>query len=467
MSADVVVIGAGISGLAVAYSLQNKGHSVVVLEAAPTAGGVIATVRHDGTLYERGPNSTLDTSPRIGVLLRELAIDADRVDASVVAARRFVVRGARLRVLPASPSAMLSTTAFTLGAKLRLLREPFIAPGPAGAEESIAAFVRRRLGREFLDYAVDPFVAGIYAGDPERTSVGAAFPRLLALEQTYGSLIRGQVLGARARRASGEVAKNAATSFSFRQGMQTLTDALAGALTSLRCNVQVGSITREGAAFVVAGRRADEHVVIRGRSVVLAVPAPAAAALVSAMAPGAARALAAIEYAPVAVVASLYRRTDVGHPLDGFGFLVPNKENRAILGTLFSSSMFAGRAPQGMAMLTTFIGGRRNPGALARADADILATVRAELAALIDARGMPVWQEIVRWPQAIPQYDLGHLDRLRSVDAAEVGAPGLYFCASYRGGVAVGERIGRGDEMAARVADYLARVAPQASMAPA
>ncbi|MEO8508378.1 MAG: protoporphyrinogen oxidase [Betaproteobacteria bacterium] len=457
MTVDTIVIGAGVSGLAVAHSLLRNGRSVVVLEAESVAGGVIATVRRDDTLYERGPNSTLDTSPRISALLRELNIQEERVDAADVAAQRFVVRDGKLCALPMSPEALLSTSAFTLGAKMRLLREPFIAPAPAGAEESIAAFVRRRLGREFLDYAIDPFVAGIYAGDPERISVAAAFPRLLALEQKYGSLIKGQILGARARRKSGAVAKNAAHSFSFRHGMQTLTDALARAQTALHCNARVGGIARDGDTFIVSGTRAEGDFAMRARSVVLAAPAPEAGAIVSTLAPEAARALAAIEYAPIAIVASLYRQADVGHPLDGFGFLVPNKERRSILGTLFSSSMFAARAPAGMVMLTTFIGGRRNPDVLARADADVLATVRTELAALVDARDAPAWQEIVRWPQAIPQYDIGHLDRLRYVDAAEAAIPGLYFCANYRGGVAVGDRIERGDALATRIGDEFTR----------
>ena len=185
---DTIVIGAGISGLAVAHGLEQRDRTVAVLEAAPRAGGVIATTHRDGALYERGPNSTLDTSPRIAQLLAELGIASERADASESAAIRYIVRSARLAALPTSPPAFLKTRAFSTGAKLRLLREPFIAPTPPGVEESIAAFVRRRLGNEFLDYAIDPFVAGIYAGDPEHISVPAAFPKLHALEQRSESI---------------------------------------------------------------------------------------------------------------------------------------------------------------------------------------------------------------------------------------------------------------------------------------
>jgi oxygen-dependent protoporphyrinogen oxidase len=457
MTSDVVVIGAGISGLAVAHGLAKRGRTVSVLESAAVPGGVIATSRRDGALFERGPNSTLDTSPRIGELLREVGIDGARENASEAAAIRYVVRDGALVALPTSPPAFFTTHAFTLGAKLRLFREPFIAPTPPGVEESIAAFVRRRLGSEFLDYAIDPFVAGIYAGDPERISVAAAFPRLLALEQKYGSLIKGQIKGARERKKSGEVAKNAAPSFSFRDGMLTLTDGIARTLPGLECGVRVTRLAREGDGYIVAGTRNGEPRELRARAVIIATPAPEASGLVAALAPDAARALASIEYAPVAIVASLYRRADVGHSLVGFGFLVPRVESRTLLGTLFSSSMFDARAPEGSVLMTTFVGGRRNPDKVALNDAEMGAMVQRELADLVAAKAAPQWQEIVRWPQAIPQYDLGHLARIAHVERAEAARPGLWFCANYRGGVAVGDRITRGDTLAGEIDAWLAR----------
>jgi protoporphyrinogen/coproporphyrinogen III oxidase len=457
---DTIVIGAGISGLAVAHGLEQRGRTVAVLEAAPQAGGVIATTHRDGALYERGPNSTLDTSPRIAQLLAELGIASERADAAESAAIRYIVRDGRLKALPTSPPAFLKTTAFSLRAKLRLMREPFIAPTPPGVEESIAAFVRRRLGNEFLDYAIDPFVAGIYAGDPDRISVKAAFPRLLALEQKYGSLIKGQFLGARERRRNKEVAKNAAKSFSFRAGMQTLTDALARRLAHLECGVRVRRVTRGPDGFVVEGTRGGDAVVFTARSVVIAAPAFEAGGIVAELAPEAGRALASVAYAPVAIVISTYARADVAHSLTGFGFLVPKVEHRALLGTLFSSSMFDGRAPDGTVLLTTFVGGRRNPEVLALSDDALKKAVHTELADLVGARAAPAWQEIVRWPKAIPQYDLGHLDRLRPVEAAEAAVPGLHFFANYRGGVSVGDRIQHADTAAAQVDAFLGARTP-------
>ena len=454
---DTIVIGAGISGLTTAHRLARRARSVAVLDAGTEAGGVIGTRRRDGFLYETGPNSTLDTTPLINALLDELGIAKERMDASAVAATRYVVRGGKLIALPGSPGAFFSTRAFTLAAKLRLFGEPFIARTPAGVDESIAAFVRRRLGKEFLDYAIDPFVAGIYAGDPERISVAAAFPRLLALEQAHGSLIRGQIAGARTRKKNTEVAKNVAGSFSFRGGMQTLTDALAKAVPLLEQGAIVSRVAREAdGTFTVAGTLAGTPTAWRARSVVVAAPAPAAAAMIEGMAPDAAKALAAIEYSPIAITANAYLRCDIAHTLAGFGFLVPKREHRFLLGCLFSSSMFDGRAPEGSVLLTTFAGGRRNADVATMPEADVAAAVRAELAERLGAGGAPLWQEVIRWKQAIPQYDIGHLDRVRRIEAAESALPGLRFCANYVGGVAVGDRIKAGQGVAEKIDAFIA-----------
>ena len=453
---DVVVVGGGISGLAAAFGAQRRGASVEVLDAGARIGGVIGTAHRDGVLYEKGPNSALDTTPLINELLDALSIRAERADASPVAATRFIVRGGRLVPLPTSPGAFLTTPAFTLGAKLRLLREPFIAPAPPDAEESIAAFVRRRLGTEFLDYAIDPFVSGVYAGDPEQISVPAAFPRLHALEQKYGSLIKGQIKGARERKRNAEKAKNTAGSFSFRSGMQTVTDALAAAVGRVMTEVRVHEIERGAdGMWTVTGTRGGERVVRRARTVVLAAPAYEAAKLVRELAPTATQGLAAIQYAAIASVASVYRRADIAHSLSGFGFLVPKKEQRQILGSLFSSSMFEGRAPAGAVLLTSFIGGLRNPALPAKLDTDLAEIVHGELRALVGARNAPLWADITRWTHAIPQYNLGHRERLHPVEDAERALPGLYFCANYRGGVSVGDCIKSAHAMADTVTRFL------------
>ncbi len=403
---------------------------------------MIGTIHRDGALVETGPNSALDTTPRINELLDALGIRNERAEANAVASTRYVVRDGRLLPLPTSPGAFLATSAFTPGAKFRLWREPFVPPAPPDVEESVATFVRRRLGTEFLDYAIDPFVAGIYAGDPERISVSAAFPRLHALEQKYGSLIKGQFQGARERRRAAGKAANAAGSFSFRNGMQTLTDALARAVTRVTTGVSIGQLERDSdGSWTIAGTRGGEPFVRHARSVVLATPAYEAAKLVHLLAPPAKQGLVAIPYAAIASIATVYRRSDIAHSLAGFGFLVPRREQRKLLGCLFSSSMFDGRAPDGTVLLTSFVGGERHPELPAESDAQLAAIVHGDLQALLGAGGDPEWTAITRWTHAIPQYNLGHRERLRPVEDAERALPGLFFCASYRGGVSVGDRI--------------------------
>jgi len=459
---DVLVLGAGISGLATAFGLQQRGAKVEMLEAAPRAGGVIGTRHRNGALVEHGPNSTLDTTPLINELLDQLGIRAERVATTAVAATRFIVRDGKLVALPVTPAGFFTTGAFSLRAKLRLLREPFIGPAPAGVEESIAAFVRRRLGTELLDYAVDPFVSGVYAGDPERVSATAAFPRLTALEQKYGSLIKGQILGRRERRQSAETGKNLAGSFSFRRGMQTLTDALANAVGRIETGVHVRRMERGADGnWTVAGARGSDPVLRSAKAVVVAAPAYESAKLLRELWPPATKGLSAIEYAPVASVASGYRRADIAHSLAGFGFLVPKKEARRILGSLFSSSMFPGRAPDGIVVLTTFAGGMRNPQLPAQPDGALATLVHEELAALVGATSPPIWVDVTRLSRAIPQYNLGHADRLRPLDEAEHALPGLFFCGSYRGGVAVGDCIKSAHAVAEAATRYLVGVRPR------
>ncbi|MEP7208513.1 MAG: protoporphyrinogen oxidase [Casimicrobiaceae bacterium] len=450
---EVIVIGAGLTGLVTAHALTRRGMQVRVIEARDRVGGVIGSCSRDGALYELGPNSALASTPLIDALLDRLDLRARRIDASTAARQRFIVRNGVPVAMPRTPLAFLRTQAFSLGAKLRLLREPFIDPAPPEGDESIAAFVRRRLGAEFADRALDPFVAGIYAGDPETISVRAAFPRLHALEQGSGSLLKGLLDARRTRDPAA-----ARTSFSFDHGMQVLPQALAAALPDVLLATRAERIAVEhDGTYSVWLRHAGGTRSLRAHGVVCAVPAAAAARLVEAIdvAAPAVDVLRQVRYAPVASVASLYRREDVTHALDGFGFLAPRIEHRRILGTIFSSSMFAGRAPAGHVLLTTFVGGCRDPGMLSRDDADLGAIVAAELASLLGAHGRPVWQAITRWPEAIPQYSLGHLDRMQTVSAVEARLPGLFFAANYRGGVAIGDCIASAEAVAGRVGDHL------------
>lgn len=452
---DVIVAGGGISGLTCAWWLQQRGLRVLLLETAPRAGGCIGTTRAANCLFESGPNSILDTSPLISRLLDELAISAERVPANQAARNRFVLKDGELTPVPMSPQAFLATSLFSARAKLRLLREPFIGRAGADSEETVAQFVRRRLGQEFLDYAINPFVGGVYAGRPDLLSVRAAFPRLHELEQRYGSLIRGQILGAAGRARNAQKSKHAAAMFSFRDGMETLTSAIARRLGRVELGWTVDAVAKDAAAYVVNAHRADACQAFRAKAVVLAVPAYAAAALVAPMAQAGAAALQSIPYPPVAVVCSAYARGAVRHPLDGFGVLVPECEGRQTLGTIFSSTLFERRAPPGQILLTTFIGGMRQPELACLDEPALVAMVGRELDALLGVTAPPQVVQVRQWARAIPQYTLGHLARMQDIDAVERAAPGLYFCANYRGGVSVADCVASADRVADAVAGFL------------
>ncbi len=453
---DVVIVGGGISGLTVAYFLRRAGLAVTVLEAGDSPGGTMKTVAEGGWLVETGPNSALETTPLFGEMFDGLGITGERLYADDAAGRRYILRDGTLHPLPMSPGAFIASSLWSAGGKLRLLKEPFV--GRAAEEETVAGFVRRRLGPEFLDYAINPFVAGVYAGDPSSLSVRAAFPKLYALEQRYGGLVRGMVRGAGERRRRAEKAKDRARMFSFRGGMQTFPDALArlsGVDVRRRCAVT--SVERfeprEGArGFLVRFMRDGREELLESPAVVMAVPAYVAGELIRPFSSPLAEALGRIYYPPVAEVFLGFPAASMGRPLDGFGFLVPEREKRNILGTIWTSALFSGRAPEGHVALTTFVGGSRQPALAGLDDGEITRMVSTELRALMGVRGDPVYTKIVRWQKAIPQYTLGHLALMAELGELEDRMRGLYFGGNYRGGIAVGDCLIAGESLARRIA---------------
>lgn len=451
MSARVVVIGGGISGLTVAYWLKKAGADVVVLEQGNTVGGTMRTLREDGWLVETGPNSALETTPLFGEMFEGLGILDERIYADERSNRRYILRDGTLHALPMSPRAFLRSRLWTFGGKLRLLKEPFV--GRAEKEETIAEFVERRLGREFLDYAINPFVAGVYAGNPEQLSVRAAFPKLYALEEKYGGLIKGMIKGAKERKQRAEKAKDRAKMFSFISGMETFPQAIARMLgTAVRTNTKVVGIERTNSSLftvMLQGHAGPES--LQAEMVVIAVPAMHAAQLVTRFSLPLAEMLSGIYYPPVAEVFLGFRSEQIARPLDGFGFLIPAKENRKILGTIWSSAIFPNRAPEGYAALTTFVGGSRQPEMCKHDDRDLVRIVREELSAIMGVRGEPAFSKVIRWEKAIPQYNLGYLNIMNAIDRCEAETPGLFFCSNFRGGIAVGDCVMNGKKIAEKV----------------
>lgn len=464
---DVVIVGGGISGLAVAHWLSKEGVDVLVLEKDPEPGGTMKTVTENGFLVELGPNSALETTPLIRTIVADTGMQGEFLVANPAGRNRFILKQGVLCALPMSPLSFLRTSLFSWRAKLRLLQEPFI--GRAHHEESIAEFVRRRLGQEFLEYAIDPFVAGIYAARPETLSVRAAFPKLYALEEKYGGLLRGMILGRKERKMRAEKAKDRAGTFSFRNGMQSLPRAVAQRLgdravfsarvTSLKDRARNGGAEESGGPRYQleyldhdATREVFAHVVI------IATPANAAAGLIRTFSASLAHTLNAINYSPVASVFLGYRRDDVAHPLNGFGFLVPSRERRAILGCLWSSSLFPGRAPEGYVGLTVFIGGGRQPELAGLEEERLRDLADSELKNIVQSRGKPVYWKVTKWARAIPQYEVGYLDTMQNVTEFEEAYPGILFCSNYRGGIAVGDCIRNAEDIARRAADHLKRL---------
>ncbi|MFZ5624403.1 MAG: protoporphyrinogen oxidase [Gemmatimonadota bacterium] len=443
MTVRVGVVGAGIAGLAAGWRLARLGHDVTVFERDAEPGGVIRTIRDGGWLVETGPNTITHLPLAARDALADLGLAEERIPANPAARARFVVRDGRLMALPLSPSELLASALLSAGAKLRLAREPFITPSPDGVDESVADFTRRRLGQEVLEYLVDPLVSGLLAGDPERLSVQFALPRLARLEREYGSVIKG--LGR--RRAGGDGAFESGL-WSFREGLAALPRRLAHQLGDrLKLETPVTEIGRLGAGWRIRTRRGDEGAF---DAVVVAAPAWSLAGLLAGIGPDAA-ALEEIRYAPVAVVALGFRRNEVGHPLDGFGFLAPAVERRRVLGALFSSTLFPGRAPDGHVLLTAFVGGERNVELLDRPDHQLVQLVTEELMELLDCSGAPVFSRVIRRPRAIPQYVVGYRRIRECVRALEERWPGLALAGSFRDGVSVGETLASGLDAASRV----------------
>jgi oxygen-dependent protoporphyrinogen oxidase len=469
---DVVVVGAGISGLAAAFRLARGGMRVAVLEASPRAGGALLTHEEAGFRFELGPNTVVEGDPGLPALIRDCGLEGERLEAAPEARRRYLWHRGRLVPLPGGPLSFLLSPLFPVAAKLRLLREPW-APPPPAAEETLAAFVRRRLGQHFLDLVVAPFVSGVYAGDPERLAVRWAVPRIAALEAEHGSLMR----GALARRKASAAPRG--RMISLRGGIEELPRRLAREVGDVRFGLTCRRVLTIGGGAGSDGRGGRfvvEHDggAVAAERVLLAVPADAAAALLDEATQGRSRAFAEIPYPAVAVAAAGYRREDVAHPLDGFGFLrtsvsAPRRtggpgetggwgEARGpggtsaaagardpgtlrILGCLFSSSIFPDRAPAGHVTLTAFLGGRTDPEVATWSDERVATVAHDDLRRALGARAAPVVNVVHRWPRAIPQYELGHGRFVALRRDLERDFPGLHLGGNYLHGISVADCV--------------------------
>jgi oxygen-dependent protoporphyrinogen oxidase len=455
---DVVVIGAGISGLVCAYRLKMLGVDVVLLEQSGQVGGVMQSVRIDEFLIERGPNSAQGI-PELLALVDELGITSELVEGNPKAPA-YVYFNGKLRAVPMSPPSLLTSDLLSLSGKLRLLREPLIAKRKLPGEESVSDFTTRRLGSEVADRLVAPFVSGIYAGDEKRLSIQAAFPMMASLESGYGSLFRGGIAKIRDAR---QAKKNSPPSnlpkrkrsVSFRNGMQVLPETLAAKLgddlltecqevSIADCGLRIADTSsqqNQTGRFAINFKHSGVEQQITCNHLVIATAAMSAGNLIAPISKDLKQLIEEIEYPPLAVVYMTYGKASIANPLNGFGFLAAPSEKLNVLGCIFSSSQFPGRAPQDKALLTIFMGGARNPELTQLSDDRLGAMAHAELKKILGIQSLPRVIGITRWVRAIPQYNVGHAAKVKKIEALIRKVKGLHIIGNYLHGVSVGDCV--------------------------
>ena len=444
----VAIVGAGITGLTAAFRLQQLGCRVTVFERAPRTGGSVATIREGGYLIEGGPNSLQYGAPELKLLIRDLGLEPEMLTANAVATKRFIVRGGKFVPVPSSLGTLFTTPLFSFRTKLGLFTEMLHRPRVRHTDINLAELVRAHFSQELVDYAVNPLIAGIYAGDPKKLSVRHAFPSLWAAERSHGSLLRGMIAGAKAKKARGE--SGIAPIVSFKGGLQTITDSLAAKLPAgtVRLSTAVETII-PGQPHRLIWKHDGKSGSDEFDAVVLALPAHGLSQLTFGTLGE--RRLAMLDAIPQPPVSSLflgYRREQVQHPLDGFGGLVPEVERREVLGMLFSSTLFPNRAPEGYVGLTIFAGGMRQPETARLATAALVERIAPDLRDLVGAQGEPAFVKHTFWPRAIPQYVVGYERYLDAIDALEKSAPGLFIGGNARDGISLPDCVKSGERLA-------------------
>ncbi len=449
---SVLILGAGLGGLTLAHALKAKGIHCVVLEPAREPGGVIRSDRVGGCLFEKGPTSLQIKSRRVEDFLNSLASSGKMQEANSAASKRFIVKDGHPVALPMSLMGGITTPVYRLRDKLRLLREPFVRPS-GKRDESLESFATRRMGRAFCDYGVSVLASGIYAGDPAKLSVRHAFPKVWNLEANYGSLIRGAIRLRRERKRRGEVPFKARL-VSYEGGLETLTHGLAeelGEIVSLRAlPLRIRQVGRRWNVAWTGIDGSGEHTFT---DIVATLPVHDWTALpVDDKVRNLFHSLPTLPYAPLTVLGVAYKKEAVGHPLDGFGMLVPLVEKRRILGAIFNSSLFPGRAPGDLATFNVFIGGATMPRLATQPDYALHEILHHELSALLGITETPVLIRRYDWAKAIPQYNVGHDFFLDALKRVERDLPGFIALGNIRGGPGLSDRVERALELADQLA---------------
>jgi oxygen-dependent protoporphyrinogen oxidase len=464
----IIVIGGGITGLSCAYYLREKGKAlglpieITLVEAEARLGGKIRTDRLDDFIVEAGPDSFITQKPHGLELCQKLGV-ADRLIRTADIPRKvFLLRRGKLRPLPEGMLLMLpgrflpflASSILSAPGKLRMGLDLFIPPRRDDADETLGSFVRRRLGREALEILAEPLMAGIYVSDPEEMSMAATFPQFLEMERKHGGLIRAMLARKKVSSASAPSPSPWTLFVSLREGLSELIGRLSQRLTEVQIlpGVRIEKIGKTDRGLTLFCR---DHPPLPADAVVVTTPAPTAARLLAEEDPDLARKLSEIRYASTATVSLAFRRKEVLHPLDGFGFVVPRNEGKRILACTFSSSKFPDRAPKDAVLIRGFLGGAKDEGVLEMDDADLVRLVVEELRPLLGIAASPLFAKLFRWKGANPQYTVGHLDRVSGIESAAARHSGLHLAGAAYRGVGIPDCIRQGIQTADNVLDAI------------
>lgn len=433
-SLDTVIVGAGLSGLSAAYALYQNGKSVRIVDASSQAGGLIQTQAEAGFTFECGPHTFPSTAVELNQLCQQLGLKPQPVRS---AHQRYLYLKGQLVCLPTKPWQVLTTPVLSFGAKCRALLEPF-QPKTKTDDISIAEFFNHRLGNEITNHLVDPFVSGIYAGDIQKLSLPAVFPVLWQWEQSTGSL-KG-VLQAKKAKKKSDVQSQKMQLYGFQNGLKTLIDSLCKALPpdTIQLNQTVVRLEKNAGGYAVF---LNSGKILQAKHVILATPAYVSAQLLQGLAPVASQALREIPYNALAVVHTGFKKEDIPHSLGGFGFLIPRQEKLPLLGTIWASSLFPERAPIGQVLLSSFIGGAHYPEIMNQSPETIESLVLQDLSMVFKTSKtlQPVFSKVLRYEKAIPQYTLGHQERITIIEQDLKPLKGLALCGNYIRGVALNQ----------------------------
>ncbi len=456
---NVVILGAGISGLAAAHWLHRDGVDFTILESGSTPGGSIKTESENGFLMDFGPNSGLETTPFIRELVTDIGLENEMVYANQESNKRYILKDDELVPLPMTPGAFFTSKLFTLKGKLRVAKEPFVGRSSDGYNQSLGEFVSRRLGREFLENVIDPFVSGVFAGDPMKLSVKSAFPKLYRLEEVYGGLVKGMIGGAKERRAAkkrNEESKQSAKMFSFRSGMGILPKTIAAQFPEkIIYNCFIKSVKKNESGWEITYEKGGEALTMKCDVVLSTLPAHIATTVFSDLDPVLSRHFSEIYHPPVKVLYVVFKKNQIRTPLDGFGFLIPGKEKKIFLGAIWSSVIFENRCGEDNAAFTIFIGGAKNPDIFRRFGNELDAKVIDDFVKLMKIDGEPLHKRSVLWEKAIPQYNLGYNRHEEYFEKTESDNPGLVLSGNYRGGISIGDCFKNSKPAAERVKKLL------------